>query len=87
MSRVGKRPIPTPSGVSVTIAGQAVNVKGPKGALTFEAPDEGEVRQEGGEIVIKPRRDDQRSRAMWGMVRAIVANNVKGVTEGFEKNL
>ena len=88
MSRVGKKPIPTPSGVTVQVSGQTVNVKGPKGALSFRAPDEVEVKQQGSELLVSPRRDgDQRSRAMWGMVRAIIANNVKGVTDGFEKTL
>ncbi len=87
MSRVGKKPIPTPAGVTVSVAGQAVSVKGPKGQLSFHAPDEVEVRQEEGAIHVKPRRDDQRARAMWGMARAILANNVQGVTQGFEKTL
>ena len=87
MSRIGKKPIQTPAGVTVSVSGQAVNVKGPKGVLAFQAPDEVEVSQAGGEILVKPRNDDQKSRAMWGMVRAILANNVKGVTDGFEKNL
>jgi len=87
MSRVGKRPIPTPAGVTVAIQGQMINLKGPKGALSFLAPDEVTVAQEAGEIAVKPRRDDQRSRAMWGMARAILANNVEGVTKGFTRTL
>ncbi len=87
MSRVGKKPIPTPAGVTVSIASGAVSVKGPKGQLSFRVPDEVEVKQQGQELVVAPRREDQRSRAMWGMARAILANNVKGVTSGFEKTL
>jgi large subunit ribosomal protein L6 len=87
MSRVGKKPIPTPSGVTVQLSGQSVSVKGPKGQLTFTTPDEVRVRQEGGELLVSPVREDQRSRAMWGMVRAILANNIQGVTQGFEKTL
>jgi large subunit ribosomal protein L6 len=87
MSRVGKKPIPTPAGVTVAIQGQAVNLKGPKGALSFQAPDEVAVRHEGGALVVTPRRDDQRARALWGMVRAILANNVEGVTNGFTRTL
>lgn len=87
MSRVGKRPIQTPSGVSVTVKGQQVSLKGPKGSLSFRAPDDVEVAHGNGEITIKPRHETQRTRAMWGMTRAILANQVKGVTEGFEKTL
>ncbi|MGE3142159.1 MAG: 50S ribosomal protein L6 [Hyphomonadaceae bacterium] len=87
MSRVGKKPIETPAGVTVSVSGQAVSVKGPKGQLSFRAPDEVEVRQEGAVLTVSPRRDDQRARAMWGMARAILANHVQGVTQGFEKTL
>lgn len=87
MSRVGKKPIPTPAGVTVAVKGQHVAVKGPKGELTFRAPDDIEVVHAGGEIMIKPRHETPRSRAMWGMARAILANNVKGVTQGFEQNM
>ncbi len=87
MSRVGKKPIPTPAGVSVAVQGQSVSVKGPKGALSFRAPDEVSIAHANGEITVSPRHETQRSRAMWGMARAILANQVKGVTEGFEKTL
>lgn len=87
MSRVGKKPIPTPAGVTIAVKGQDVAVKGPKGELTFRAPDDIEVVHAGGEIMIKPRHETPRSRAMWGMARAILANNVKGVTQGFEQNM
>ncbi|MGE0045947.1 MAG: 50S ribosomal protein L6 [Hyphomonadaceae bacterium] len=87
MSRVGKKPISTPSGVTVAVKGQEINVKGPKGALSFRAPDDVEVAHGNGEITVKPRHETQRSRAMWGMTRAILANQVKGVTDGFEKTL
>jgi large subunit ribosomal protein L6 len=87
MSRVGKKPIQTPAGVTIAVKGQDVAVKGPKGELTFRAPDEIEVAHAGGEITLKPRHETSRSRAMWGMVRAILANNVKGVSQGFEQNM
>ncbi|MET0181510.1 MAG: 50S ribosomal protein L6 [Caulobacterales bacterium] len=87
MSRVGKKPIPTPAGVTVTVSGQAVNVKGPKGQLSFQAPEDVEVSQQGGELLVKPRREDQRARALWGTTRAILANHVKGVTQGVERTL
>jgi large subunit ribosomal protein L6 len=87
MSRVGKKPIPTPAGVAVAVSGQEVSLKGPKGALKFRAPDEVSVAHANGVITVAPRGDSKRARAMWGMARAILANQVKGVTEGFEKTL
>jgi large subunit ribosomal protein L6 len=87
MSRLGKRPIPAPNGVTVTVKGQEVNVKGPKGALNFRAHDDVAVAFGDGAITVRPRHETTRARALWGTVRAVLANNVKGVTEGFEKNL
>jgi large subunit ribosomal protein L6 len=87
MSRLGKKPIPAPSGVTVTVKGQEVSVKGPKGTLSFRAHDDVEVSFGDGAIAVKPRHETQRARALWGTTRAVLANNVKGVTEGFEKNL
>jgi large subunit ribosomal protein L6 len=85
MSRVGKKPIQPPAGVTVKVTGQDVALKGPKGELTFRAPDEIAVAMEGGQILVSPRQDTTRARAMWGMVRAILANNTKGVAHGFEQ--
>ncbi|MGD9815152.1 MAG: 50S ribosomal protein L6 [Hyphomonadaceae bacterium] len=87
MSRLGKRAIPAPSGVTVTVKGQEVSVKGPKGTLNFRAHDDVEVAFGDGAISVKPRHETPRARALWGTTRAVLANNVKGVTEGFEKNL
>jgi len=87
MSRLGKRAIPAPSGVTVTVKGQDVSVKGPKGTLNFRAHDDVEVAFGDGAISVKPRHETPRARALWGTTRAVLANNVKGVTEGFEKNL
>ena len=87
MSRVGKKPIPAPNGVTVTVKGQDVSVKGPKGTLNFRAHDDVEVAFGDGAISVKPRHETPRARALWGTTRAVIANNVKGVTEGFEKNL
>jgi large subunit ribosomal protein L6 len=87
MSRIGKLPISSPNGVTFNVSGQDVVVKGPKGELSFRAPDDIAVSLEDGQIQVKPRHDTPRARAMWGMVRAIVANNVKGVSQGFEKTL
>lgn len=87
MSRVGKKPIPTPKGVEVSLKGQDVAIKGPKGALSFRAPDDVSVSHANGEISVTPRHETPRSRALWGMTRAILANQVKGVSEGFERTL
>jgi large subunit ribosomal protein L6 len=87
MSRLGKRPIPAPQGVTISVQGQNVNVKGPKGALAFRAHDDVEVSMDGATLSVKPRNDTQRARALWGTTRAVIANQVKGVSEGFEKNL
>jgi len=87
MSRLGKKPIPAPNGVTITVKGQEVSVKGPKGTLNFRAHDDVEIAYGNGELSVKPRHETNRARALWGTTRAVLANNVKGVTEGFEKNL
>jgi len=87
MSRLGKKPIPVPAGVTAAVKGQEVSVKGPKGALNFRAHDDVAVSFGDGQITVKPRHETARARALWGTTRAVIANNVKGVTQGFEKNL
>jgi large subunit ribosomal protein L6 len=87
MSRLGKKPIPAPSGVTVTVKGQDVSVKGPKGALFFRAHDDVSVSFGDGAISVKPRHETARARALWGTTRAVLANQIKGVTQGFEKSL
>ena len=87
MSRIGKKAISLPAGVNVTLSGQDVAVKGPKGQLAWKVVEEIEVRQEGNVIHITPRGDTQRHRAMWGLSRTLIANMVKGVTEGYEQTL
>jgi large subunit ribosomal protein L6 len=87
MSRVGKKPIRAPSGVTVTVKGQDVNVKGPKGSLNFRAHDDVAVSFGDGAISVKPRHETPRARALWGTTRAVLVNQIKGVTQGFEKNL
>ncbi|MGK2949519.1 MAG: 50S ribosomal protein L6 [Acidimicrobiales bacterium] len=87
MSRIGKAPIPVPSGVDVTIAGSHITVKGPKGTLERDVPGGITVRQEGDELLVE-RPDDQReSRALHGLVRSLVNNMVLGVHEEFVKEL
>ena len=88
MSRIGKKPVPVPAGVTATLEGQTLSVKGPKGTLTMSVLDElVRTSVEDGQISVQPVSDSQRSRAAWGMQRTNVSNLVTGVTEGFTKVL
>ena len=88
MSRIGKKPIPKPSGVTATVEGQTLTVKGPKGTLSMKLLDDLVKYEIGeGEIRVTPLTDAQRNRAAWGMQRTNVQNLVTGVTEGFSKVL
>jgi large subunit ribosomal protein L6 len=87
MSRIGKRTIEVPKGVSVMLDGQTVSVKGPKGERSWTVADEIEVTQADDGLHLAIREDNQRSRAMWGLSRTLVDNMVVGVTTGFEKSL
>ena len=87
MSRVGKAPIGIPSGVTVNVAGRTVGVKGPKGQLKGEVPENVEVVVEGGTVAVKRTSESGKVRAIHGTTRALIANMVRGVSEGFAKNL
>jgi large subunit ribosomal protein L6 len=87
MSRIGKKPVTIPSGVTATVEGQTVKVKGPKGQLQFVAHNDVEVKFDQGVIRVAPRVKTHRAQAMYGTARAQVANLVAGVTKGFEKKL
>src|SRR5437879_2398842 len=87
MSRIGKKAVAIPSGVTVTLDGQTVTVKGPKGQLSWTVAEEIEVRQENGELTLVMRGEGARAQAMWGLSRTLVANMVTGVTTGFERTL
>jgi len=87
MSRIGKKAVIVPAGVTVTIDGQTVTVKGPKGQLAWTVAEEIEVKQEGGELALSKRVENTRAQAMWGLSRTLVNNMVVGVTEGFEQTL
>ena len=87
MSRIGKKPVPVPAGVTAKVEGQKVVAKGPKGELNFTVPDEVAVTLEGNEVKVDPRSDSKRARAMWGMSRSMVNNIMAGVTKGFERKL
>jgi len=87
MSRIGKRPIPVPSGVTVAINGSAVSVKGPKGELARVLPADMQLAQEGNVLVVRRPTDEERHKALHGLTRTLVANMVEGVTQGFQKTL
>jgi len=87
MSRIGKKAIAIPAGVSVTLEGQTITVKGPKGQLSWTVADEIEVAQANGELTLAKRGEGPRAQAMWGLSRTLIANMVTGVTAGFERTL
>jgi large subunit ribosomal protein L6 len=87
MSRIGKKPIAVPAGVTATVEGDTLSVKGPKGVLALKMLEDIEYAVEAGQIAVKPRSDSKRARAFWGMSRTNVQNLVTGVTEGFTKVL
>ena len=87
MSRIGKSPIPVPSGVDVTIAGSHITVKGPKGTLERDIPGEITVRQDGDVLLVERPNDERQNRALHGLVRSLVNNMVVGVHEEFSKEL
>jgi large subunit ribosomal protein L6 len=87
MSRIGKKAIAVPAGVTITLNGQDISVKGPKGVQNWTVVEEIEVKQEGASLSVAPRGETARHKAMWGLSRTLIANMVKGVTEGFEQTL
>jgi large subunit ribosomal protein L6 len=87
MSRIGKKPVVIPAGVTARVEGQKVTVKGAKGELDFTAPDDVVIAMGDGGISVTPRSDEKRAQAMWGMSRSMIANLVTGVSKGFEKRL
>jgi large subunit ribosomal protein L6 len=87
MSRIGKKPVPMPSGVTATTDGGRLKVKGPKGELSLAMADEIAYAVDDGAISVRPANDTKRARAFWGMQRTLVQNLVTGVTEGFTKTL
>jgi large subunit ribosomal protein L6 len=87
MSRVGKKPVAVPSGVTANVEGQMVKVKGPKGQLQVVLHDDVSVELDKGTVKVAPRFETKRSRSLYGTSRALIANLVEGVTKGFEKKL
>ncbi|MBV2359856.1 50S ribosomal protein L6 [Thalassococcus sp. CAU 1522] len=87
MSRIGKKPVALPSGVSASVSGQTIEVKGPKGTQSFTATDDVTLTVGEGQVQVDPRGKSKRARQQWGMSRTIVANMVHGVTDVFKKEL
>ncbi|MBT8410716.1 MAG: 50S ribosomal protein L6 [Octadecabacter sp.] len=87
MSRIGKKPVELPSGVTASVSGQTIEVKGPKGARTFTATDDVTLSVEDNAVSVTPRGKSKRARQQWGMSRTQVQNLVVGVTDGFKKEL
>src|SRR4030088_3811124 len=87
MSRIGRQPIPVPSGVTVSIDPESVRVNGPKGELSERIPRDIAVKQDGEQLLVTRPTDRGEHRALHGLTRTLVANMVQGVTVGFEKRL
>ncbi|SEF83683.1 50S ribosomal protein L6 [Jhaorihella thermophila] len=87
MSRIGKQPVELPSGVTATVSGQTIEVKGPKGTRSFTATDDVALVVEDNVVKVQPRGKSKRARQQWGMSRTMVQNLVTGVTQGFKKEL
>ncbi len=87
MSRVGKYPVPVPAGVQVALQGRTVVAKGKNGELKLDLTEDVEVEVAANQVAVKPRRDDRRSRTMWGTTRSLINSMVQGVATGFVKDM
>ncbi|MBU2867657.1 MULTISPECIES: 50S ribosomal protein L6 [Pacificibacter] len=87
MSRIGKKPVELPSGVTASVSGQTIEVKGPKATHAFTATDDVTITVDGNVITVTPRGKSKRARQQWGMSRTVIANLVTGVSTGFKKEL
>ena len=87
MSRIGKKPVPVPNGVTVTVNGPAITVKGPKGELSRKLHPDMQVKVENGTVTVDRPTDEDRHRALHGLTRSLIANMVEGVTQGYRKQL
>lgn len=87
MSRIGKKAVPVPVGVTVNLAGSNVAVKGPKGELSFVLTDQVIAKMDAGSVKVDPKDKSKLARSAWGMSRTMIANMIKGVTEGYTKTL
>ena len=87
MSRIGKKPVSVPAGVTASVDGQKVTAKGPKGELSYVVNDEVLVKLEENELVVSPNDQSKDARSKWGMTRTMIENIMTGVTDGFERRL
>ena len=87
MSRIGRKPVPVPNGVTVAVNGQAITVKGPKGELSRKLHPDMQVKLENGTLTVERPSDEDRHRALHGLTRSLIANMVEGVTQGYKKQL
>jgi large subunit ribosomal protein L6 len=87
MSRIGKKPVELPSGVTASVSGQTVEVKGPKGTRSYSATDDVTIVVQDSAVSVTPRGGSKRARQQWGMSRTMISNLVLGVTQGFKKEL
>ena len=87
MSRIGRKPVPVPNGVTVTVNGPAITVKGPKGELSRKLHPDMQVKVENGTVTVDRPTDEDRHRALHGLTRSLIANMVEGVTQGYKKQL
>ncbi len=87
MSRIGKRPVELPSGVTASVSGQTIEIKGPKDTQSFTATDDVTIAVEDNAVTVTPRGKSKRARQQWGMSRTVVANMVHGCAQGFKKEL
>ncbi len=87
MSRIGKKPVEAPKGVTFTVSGQTVEAKGPRGVRRFTATDDVTITLDGAQVSVRPRGESKRARQQWGMTRTQIANLGVGVSEGFKKEL
>ncbi len=87
MSRIGKKPVAIPSGVTATVSGQKVTLKGPKGELSFTCPDQIKVAKSATGVEVGMVEDNKQARAMWGMARTQIVNLLEGVTKGYSQTL
>ena len=85
MSRIGKRPVPIPAGVTATLSGQKVTMQGPKGELSFTCPNQIGVEKSADGIAVSMREDSRSARALWGMSRTQIVNLIEGVTNGYSQ--
>jgi large subunit ribosomal protein L6 len=87
MSRIGKKPVPVPTGVTVNLSGQNISVKGPKGELKLALVEHVLAKLEDGKVAVNPRDQTKLARSCWGMSRTMISNMMKGVTQGYSRQL